>query len=165
MKFNKEKWEHRALPLLIAAIIVSAPLSFLPNNWWGRIIGDVCTVPVLALLLLSLFHGNTFCEYCAAATPADTMGAARRKSRTLRYFHAGATKWGLLYLAALFFVPGLFPRHWPEFAAWSAFQPMYLYWLWSMRVHNLLEPWCPWCNGGDGGLREPSPDPSVPQKV
>jgi hypothetical protein len=161
-----EKWTHRAGPLLIAAVILTAPTILLPDNWWGRLVNTVTVLPLIALVCLNLYHGKRFCEYCAAATPADGVGAARRKSRTLKFFHRCISPWALVYLVAMLTVPNLLPRVWPYAIAWAVFQPGLLFFLWALRVHNLLEPWCPWCNGDDGrGLREPSPDPVIPQKV
>jgi len=36
----------------------------------------------------------------------------------------------------------------------------------ALFLHRYLQPWCPYCNWGDGGTHErsPKPDPSI-QKV
>lgn len=165
MDIDMEKWSHRATPLLIATIILTAPAVFLPDNWMGRAVNTLTIVPIMGLVVLMLIHGKTFCEYCAADTPADGLGTARRKSRSLKFYHRCISKTGVLYLAALVILPSLLPQKWPSFIAWAALQPGLLTFIWFARRHNILAPWCPWCNGGDDGLREPSPDPVIPQKV
>lgn len=165
MNIDMEKWTHRAAPLLIATVVLSSPTVLLPSNWWGRLINTAVVLPLVTLVMLNLYHGKRFCEYCAEDTPADGLATARRKSRTLKFYHRSITPYGLVYLAAMLAVPNMLPRLWPFAVAYVAFQPGLLFFIWATRTHNLLEPWCPWCNGGDGGLREPSPDPVIPQKV
>lgn len=161
-KIDIEKWTHRAMPLYISLIIAGVPLNLLPVNWWSRLINAAYIVPVLALVVLGAMHGEKFCEYCAAATPADGDTAARKKRRTLRFYHQLTSLWGLAYLVAVIAVPMALPRVWPSLIASLVLMPGLLWMVWSIRVHDLLKPWCPWCHRGNGGddLREPSPGPS-----
>jgi len=159
-----DKWSHRAMPLYMVSILGSGGLGFLPEHqWWSRLISTVYIFPVLGFIILGQLHNTTsFCEYCAEKTPADTGTAVHQKRRSLRFYHRFMSWGGLLYLAAVIAVPSVLPRVWPSFIGWAALMPGFLWMIWSMRVHDLLKPWCPWCrNDGwnDDLIEEPAPDP------
>ena len=170
MRFDTEKWSHRATPLYMTLLVLGGPLGLLPEHWWTRIINVAFLLPAIGLIILGQIHGERFCEYCATSSPADGPGAARKKRRSLKFYHRFCSVWGLLYLALVIATPMVLPRVWPSFIGWAVLMPGFLWMIWAIRVHNLLKPWCPWCNHGRGdgdGLAEPTPGPtySIPIPV
>jgi hypothetical protein len=44
---------------------------------------------------------------------------------------------------------------------WAIIQCSMIYLILSYTTHRRLQPWCPWCRGGDGG-REHTPSDPLP---
>jgi hypothetical protein len=119
--------------------------------------------------LLSRAHEKALCERCGTL-PEDPGKAARRRLALLAWEHlthgtrmrhaiTEAVWWWLFAAVAL--APGGWSR--PVITAAFAWA---LLGLWSVRAHNRLAPWCPWCRG-DGGDDDtqsaPTPSPSTYQ--
>lgn len=114
------------------------------------------TVPVglLALVLLSWMlmrqHDRRLCELCVAAMPLNPGEAAARYRARFWLAHSGMRPRFLVpYLTLLVgsnLAMGTIGR-----IGWALVQSTMLYLIAAYSTHRRLQPWCPWCRGGDGG--------------
>ena len=123
--------------------------------WW------LAFVPMAAHLIQ---HMHRLCARCAAHTPLDPEKEVRRWRPALRLCHVEAFYliWlgviGLQALADETGSPGTL-----RYAGDAAATLVLLAFVVCVWRHNLLQPWCPWCNWPKGGEHEavPDPDPAV----
>ena len=134
----------------------------------GGILSWVLTAPgacwMAALYADFRHHRFRLCERCAAKAPLDGGAAARKWRLALRLTHSKARFVPFAFLAAIFAADQLgLPRQWWSYAMDAAFLLPAGVIAAMSGIHGRLQPWCPWCNWGDGGEKEPSPqpDPSV----
>jgi hypothetical protein len=156
-------------PLQVAVVLIALDVG-------ARFPMTLSAVPwVLAAVVFALFVAFLYsqfrhqqaglCEQCAKDTPLDPQKAVNQRMRWLKLTHKlFDTKWrrvvGLLPLGialAGWVTIGWFHLGWitaPLF--WAAMLgPAVL-----VRIHNPLQPWCPFCHWDDGGDEEPSPEPT-----
>lgn len=162
-------WMIYVLPFGITAQLVNSVLLWCTSK---TVRGPALEGVSAALIVLSMGTSVLICTYfmhnsltricvqCMIDVPADAPRRAQKRQRMLWLRHFAGTRRGLTMAAALFLIELAGPAT-PigslggiPVTVWAAV-------LWVTDwVHHRLRPWCRYCrNWGDGGMREPSPDP------
>jgi hypothetical protein len=146
-----QRWGHSAHLVLSAAIVAVILIGLFPTA--GAL---SLTVPVLVLgvvitsWLLMRQHDRRLCEQCAAAIPLNPAERAARYRRMFRLTHCGSEPRYLIpYLAVL--IGSNFATTTVGRIGWAIVQSSMIYLIMAHTAHRRLQPWCPWCSGGDGG--------------
>lgn len=134
-------------------------------------------------------HDRDLCEHCIALTPLDPEQAVTEHRRTLLINHwfldgnhpeetrkRAVTALIILSVLNIGAIAGFFLAAWLPIPL--AVQLMSLSWLalsaglvfpYADEIHRRLYPWCPFCGDDDGwddgGIPEPSPDPSITKEL
>jgi hypothetical protein len=158
-----DRWGHLAPQFLNVAIAIVIMLGIWP----------MAPSPSLLLVALTLFafvivtwllmreHDRRLCEWCAAAMPLNAAELASKYGRRFWVVHSGSNPRFLVpYLVVLLgsnVLPGPIGR-----IVWALVQSTMMYLIVATATHRRLQPWCPWCRGGDGGIDAPA-EPDVPR--
>lgn len=160
---------HQAMWIFATAIVVNVLADFFPVATL-HVIGIASIASVFMGLYAMHYHGTTLCPLCGAATPLNGPEKALKRARALQWFHhVHSTRYALLTALVgamglgLYFFLGAVAH-----AGTLAGLPLNMLFVVSLAqvyfrsVHEPLEPWCPQCHWGNGGDKEPSPDPVPP---
>lgn len=133
-----------------------------------RIAGLLLCLAGVASLVVQFVHDRQLCEICAGMTPVDGKQQAKRHRLALRTVHGGKVLTAVTVLLAIVYV-GLWVSPVPDWVTQAYLSALLLgsgFYGRAQFLHRYLQPWCPYCNWGDGGKHErsPKPDPSI-QKV
>jgi len=169
-RFSKAWIGHYWMQLLIAYGIALAPLAFLHDSWSLRATNCVVVIPAIMLFMHGMAHEVKLCEPCQAKMPLDPAAHAVKRARMLRAIHWLSTpvggrrrsvSRGLLLFIALLAVGILLPSGpWGSLGDSAMIDGFFYSWILMSRGHQRLQPWCPQCRWGDGGEKEPSPEPA-----
>jgi hypothetical protein len=158
-----ERWGHLAPQALIVAIVGVILLRLHPPTDPMMALGvSVALITfVVASWLLMRRHDRGLCEHCMAGMPLNPSELAVRYKRRFWLSHSGAQpRYVIPYFAVLIgssFLPGK-----SGLLIWSLVQTSMIYLILAYATHRRLQPWCPWCRGGDGGGED---DPVAPDPV
>lgn len=158
-------WGHLAPQALIVSIVGVVLLRLNPPSDPTTALGVTIALItfVVASWLLMRRHDRGLCEHCMGAMPLNPSELAVRYRRRFWLSHSGAQpRYVVPYFAALIgssFLPGRV-----GLLIWSIVQTSMIYLILAYATHRRLQPWCPWCQSGDGGGEDDpvTPDP-VPQ--
>jgi hypothetical protein len=132
---------------------------------WLTLANVVLTIAWLFILLVAGPHHNRrLCERCAQATPLDPEAAARRWHLAFMVTHSKVVKFIplMLVLAVIVVTHGVKGQPLWEYLLNSAILiPVFLVYLTAWQ-HTRLQPWCPFCQWGQGGDHEDAPDVPAP---
>jgi hypothetical protein len=149
---------HLIRPVIFVSLIANIPFYFGYDGFYRNIIAVIFLIPMMVgVLHMGL---SRICVRCMNSVPLDAPKQAQRRKSLLWLHHVMQSKISWLVLAIIIAI-GLVIKygHFPNalYIPLDLFSSAYLYALWS---HHKLQPWCPFCKDwGDGGMREPSPDP------
>lgn len=167
-------WKHRHWggQVAIGALLGSVVTDWIPMPLWGhRIAGVIGILAIGAGAVMTASHRvGALCEDCIEAMPLDGPEAAQRRKGRLRLFHKIAEKpGGYIYLgtiAVLLTVGAFFKSRSAPGLIMSGLAALCVAGHIGLQLlHQRLQPWCPFCHWDDGGEKEPSPDPIVPETV
>lgn len=150
---------HQLRATLIVIAVLQIPSYFGAGHW---LLDTLTTVAMLSTLVATLHeHSTRMCVRCMAEVPADAPIRAQRNLLLLRMFHRPFLTL-LAFIAAITITGYLIDSHgFPPLLAAPA-DAMWLAIMYSTWFHHRMRPWCPYCKDwGDGGMREPSPDPTI----
>lgn len=147
-------WGHRAPYLLVAAILATVGLRVAPAPM-AAVVPLTCLVLAVVMVgwLTLRQHDRRLCEACLRAMPLDPAAAASRSRWRLATVHAA----GNPRLLAPYLAVVIGSNFWPGAVGvivWTAAQLSLAYLVLAHVRHRLLQPWCPWCQGGDGGHQD-----------
>lgn len=143
--------------------------------WSALVGGPLVTAAVLAMMSQLTIHRRRLCWRELHEAPlTDPQGAVDRNHNNLHRYHHG-----FWHLAALLMVPYMLVAIWVldepyqgvEWVHLAVFvgvsMPIGLFHTWLHRIHDRLQPWCPFCrrDGDDDGFLVPEPDPDPARKV
>jgi hypothetical protein len=125
---------------------------------------DVSVVGILWMICAHRRHGMVLCPLCAVAVPLDGAERAATRATTLLWAHRIFTRRYIVFqvagAVAAYIVSSTVLKHVSLLVYWvgglSAIEA-YL-----MRVHQPLQPWCPYCHWDDDGDHRAVPDPVPP---
>ncbi|MFF4924321.1 hypothetical protein ACFY4B_27365 [Kitasatospora sp. NPDC001261] len=147
-------WRHRAHAALPWAYLAMAILVWLQTGALYLLLA----AGYLAVRSAEFWHRRELCEWCIAAVPLDAAAAAERRRHVLRPVH----HWRLniaadvVLLLLLFVLPlGSTAGSVAQSAGWV----MLGYFAVARIQHNQLQPWCPWCQDGNGWEEDLYDDP------
>lgn len=129
-------------------------------------------VGLVAAFLAQRVHDAHLCPRCIAAWPLDGSDTALRKRRWLRLYHLPSevlgprTRGKVVALLAAVVAVGIVGLPIPQqvnYAITAALDLLVAALNYAVLLHHIFDAWCPWCrrDGGDGGVHEPTPDPST----
>jgi hypothetical protein len=155
---------HRGARFNAGAFVIIVASDIYPRVTAIDILAIIALVTVIALWLITQYHGLILCPFCAAATPLNGPGKAQGRAKTLRYAHwMTGGQYMIIYIAVgtmalvLFFVFIMtLGAGRADLAVdwWLVESSIEMY---VLSVHGSLQPWCPQCHWDDGGDHEPSP--------
>lgn len=161
----QDRWGHHAPQLLCGCIAVAIGLGLSPRGATGLslLLALALIAVVLVTWALKRRHDRRLCEACAASMPLNPTLMAGRYRRRLFLAHQGTNRYCLgLYLTVL--IGSNFLTSQPGRYVWAVVQASMIYLVLSDTSHRRLQPWCPWCRGGGGGLEyEQAPEPDGPR--
>jgi hypothetical protein len=157
-----ERMGHHASELLIAAIFATIILGLYPPP---GLLGLTVSLTLIAFVILSFLlmrqHDRRLCEACMAAMPLNPAERAVRYKYRFKLAHLGGEP--------RFFIPYLIVLIGSNFEievigrfAWAAIQLTMIYLILAQSTHRRLQPWCPECQGGGGGVDELDTPPVLP---
>jgi hypothetical protein len=101
-------------------------------------------------------HDRSLCEHCMLSMPLNPSEQAVKFQRRFWMSHTGADKKFMIpYLVVLIgsnFFPGTAGLY-----AWAVIQSSMVFLILSYSTHRRLQPWCPWCSDGGGGMDREQP--------
>jgi hypothetical protein len=113
---------------------------------------------VLGSWVLMRRHDRGLCERCLAGLPLNAAEVAARYQRRFWLAHNLSRPRVLVpYLIVL--VGSDFVATGAGRIVWAIVQSSMIYLIMSYTTHRRLQPWCPWCQGGDGGGEHAPTDP------
>lgn len=170
-------WGHAALPLMWAMLLV-VPVRPLLGFWlWPKlgpvpsavftVFAAVLTVSIVGIMV----HDRRLClrDSVPWVNPA---GEAERRLGWLRLSHRRVLMWVLTGMVFLMLLAGAPARRIHDGPLWLRLVASAVVLAGigaalvaerSFRLHNALQPWCPWCHDDDGEderASEPTPDPA-----
>jgi hypothetical protein len=151
------RWGHFAPELLIVTIIAIIALRFRPMGGSASVIVSLALIMfVLASWIMLRKHDRGLCEHCMLSMPLNPSEQAVRYKRRFWMSHTGADKKFMIpYLVVLIgsnFFPGTAGLY-----AWAVIQSSMVFLILSYSTHRRLQPWCPWCSEGGGGMERETP--------
>jgi hypothetical protein len=157
-----DRWGHFAPELLITAIGAVIVMGMVPvYSVYSAGISVLLFGFVIISWVLLRRHDRALCEHCLLSMPLNPSEQAARYGRRFWMSHTGSDpKFMIPYIVVLIgsnFFPGTAGR-----LAWAVIQSSMIFLILSYSTHRRLQPWCPWCSDGGGGMdrEEPSvPDP------
>ena len=149
-------WGHHAPELLCASILLAVGVGLLPPP--GML---ALTLPI-TLMAFTLFtwlamrhHDRRLCESCMATMPLNAAEKAVKLRRRFWMSHTGSEKRFLIpYLVVLLGSNFAIPLGIVGKTFWAVMQLSMIFLVLSNTTHRRLQPWCPWCSDGGGGLDE-----------
>jgi hypothetical protein len=158
------RWGHYAPQLLSVSILLAIALGIRPMA-----AGPLALLAIMSLLVFVLLtwlqmrqHDRRLCETCAAAMPLNPAEDAARYQRRFWLAHSGSNPRVLVpYLVVL--IGSNFLTSTPGRYCWAIVQSSMIYLILAYGTHRKLQPWCPWCSGGGGGVNELVPEPDLPR--
>jgi hypothetical protein len=168
-----DKHRHWGQHIAIVLMLGLGGANWLPIGELGhRITNAVMIGLVTGAILVNYWMHLTgpLCEDCIKSMPLDGNEVAARRKPVLKAFHKvneGHGRWGyFILLTGLAFLTYAFKEYSaPYNVVNSALSFVIATAWWAVLVHRRLQPWCPFCHWDDGGEKEPSPDPIVPETV
>ncbi|MGH8963097.1 MAG: hypothetical protein ACRDWT_18230 [Jatrophihabitantaceae bacterium] len=146
-----DRWGHYGPEMLSTSVLGVILLGVHPLA--GPL---MLTVPVtlmafvIASWLLMRQHDRRLCEQCMLAMPLNPSQRATRYRRRFWLAHsAGKPLVVVPYLVVL--IGSNFAIDTIGRIGWAIIQSTMVYLILSYATHRRLQPWCPWCRGGDGG--------------
>ncbi|MGH8961028.1 MAG: hypothetical protein ACRDWT_07440 [Jatrophihabitantaceae bacterium] len=157
-----DRWGHYGPEALSASILGVIALGVHPLGWpYALTVPLTLLVFVIASWLLMRQHDRRLCELCVLSMPLNPSEQAVRYKRRFRLAHSGGEpRLVIPYLIVLIgsnFVIGTITRF-----GWALVQSTMIYLIVSYSTHRRLQPWCPWCQGGDGGHDDEDAAPPPP---
>lgn len=150
---------HLMRPALLVWALLCLPY-YVGITHWAL---DLTSTAMILVVLVSLFHDSLarLCVHCMAEVPADAPLRAQRQDWLLLARHRPG-RWLLAFLAADIGGSILINTYgWPRLLALPG-DMLWLIFMYTGWFHHRMRPWCPYCKDwGDGGMREPSPDPTI----
>ena len=166
------RWGHWGARILVGSILATIALVLRPPPPENplSLLGPVALFFfVLASWGFMRQHDRRLCESCMSTLPLDASRSAVRYRRRLAVAHLGSDlRITVAYLVVLIgsspvlLDTNLLPHPLAEYV-WAAIQSTMIYLVLSYTTHRRLQPWCPECRGGDGGLEDvdaPEPIPT-----
>lgn len=154
---RSDRLGHHANQILIATIIavVATGLHPFPPQFALPIAAVEISVVLLAWLLLRQ-HDRRLCEHCALAMPLNPAERATRYRRRFWMAHtATEARFLIPYLVVL--ISSNFVTSPAGRVGWAIVQLSMIYLIMSHGTHRRLQPWCPWCRGGDTEISDTPP--------
>lgn len=178
----KSKHTHYGTMILLAGLLVSAGVEFIPlPSPWHSISDYALFLPIIAGFAMSMKHGRNLCERCIEEMPLDPEAAVKKRRWVLRTCHFLSevrhvprlrkpvhytSMHALLLVLILLSVvcSFVFGRSLITTASGSLISLLMVAGIGSNITHARLQLWCPWCGYGRGGddEREDTPTPSEP---
>jgi hypothetical protein len=157
-----ERIGHYASQMLICSILGTIILGMYPSDSLFRLtVAMTLFAFVILCFLLMRQHDRRLCEACMASMPLNPAElAARYKYRFLLAHRGGEPRFFIPYLVVLIgssFEMQLIGRY-----VWAAIQLTMIYLILAQVTHRRLQPWCPECQGGGGGVDELETPPVLP---
>jgi hypothetical protein len=157
-----ERIGHYASEMLIAAILGAIVLGLYPApGAFGLSVPILLFAFVIMSWLMMRRHDRRLCEACMSAMPLNPAQLANRYRFRFRLAHLGGEpRFFIPYLIVLIgasFEMNVIGR-WP----WAAIQLTMIYLIMAQSTHRRLQPWCPECQGGGGGVDELETPPVLP---
>jgi hypothetical protein len=155
-------WWPQMLSASVVGVIVLRFNSTAPNAVYvPAVLGLVAFV--LATWMLMRRHDRQLCETCVASIPLNVQEQSVRFRRRFSVAHAGANRKAVAaYLIVLIGSNALIAFSWGQWP-WAAIQATMIYLILSQSTHRRLQPWCPFCAGGDGGDEHDAVEPDAPR--
>lgn len=147
---------HYGPELLCASVLAVIAYGLHPPQGAFALTAPVALVTfVLGSWVLMRRHDHGLCERCVAALPLNAAEvAARYRRRFWLAHHLGRPRVLIPYLTVL--IGSNFATTTAGRLGWAVIQTSMIYLIMSYSTHRRLQPWCPWCRGGDDGLHSPS---------
>lgn len=145
------RWGHSAPVALCAAIVAVIVMGLYPLSGTAALTVPVAVLGVVLTSWLAMRrHDRSLCERCVAALPLNPAERAVRCQRMFWVTHRGLEPRYLVpYLTVL--IGSNFATSVAGRVAWAVIQSSMIYLILAYTSHRRLQPWCPWCRGGDGG--------------
>ena len=162
------QWGHRSTQILIGSIVATIALVLRPlppDNPAAVLIPVALFALVIGSWILMRRHDRRLCEQCMSSMPLDASNLAARRGRRFALAHLGSNRRFVVgYLVILIgsnFVlldTALLPASASRWL-WAAIQSTMIYLILAYSTHRKLQPWCPQCRDGGGGLDVDAPEP------
>ncbi|MCU1690357.1 MAG: hypothetical protein JWN20_2285 [Jatrophihabitantaceae bacterium] len=158
------RWGHWGAESLIVCVLGAlgfAAQPFGPGSLASTLGPIALFCFALAGALAMRQHDRSLCELCVLAMPLNAAEAASRYRRQFAVVHASANR-GLViaYLGVLVAADVvLLQQGTAARICWAVIQSSMVYLVLASSHHRRFQPWCPQCQGGDGGGdRKDAPD-------
>lgn len=156
---HKEVW---VWPILMIASFSS---TFIKNYWIEFMVSLPISMAFVLIIFISNVHSTSICPVCIETTPLDGNLEAAKKNYFLKIFHMNRI---FLYIFIVYFISDLIISDHKSllYIGCTALATLALMLMCKITiVHNILQPWCPYCHWDEGGDEEEVPNNIPTNKI